>query len=415
MQISDKTKQANAAIDPQQRHHLLDALRGFALFGILFANIQGFGGWFDIAPADKAVIAGAQIYDSFMLFVIDGRFYTIFSFLFGLGFALQLSRLQKNDHSTAHTLYLRRLTVLAMIGLIHNFVFWFGDILTLYAALGFVLFWLRHISDKMVLILASVFMFIPIPGYLLFWYAGIDPDLGLYEVASSLVGGDGSLGPLFSAFGQNVQTTDLATFFRLNLELATARYGYYFDTWRIPKVLSIMLFGMWAGRQLVQGKLLENTQLLKNVMRWGFGIGLPGSLLYTYLSGLNSFQPHSIEGLWSVVAYTLAVFPIGFAYAALFAVLWRRSSIILQIFAAPGRMALTNYLLQTLLCIVIFYGVGFNLGSAGAPSSYVFIAIILFAFQVLLSNAWLKKHQYGPLEWVWRSLTYGRKVELRRV
>lgn len=409
----DEIKPAKTAIEPHHRHHLLDALRGFALFGILFANIAGFGLWYDLLPEEKMVIVGSQFYDAFMLLLVDGRFYTIFSFLFGLGFALQLSRLQENNRSTARSLYLRRLTILLAIGLVHNFVIWFGDILTLYAILGFVMLSLRNLSNKSVLVLAGLLMFMPVPGYLLFWYAEIAPDLGLYEASSRLLGGDGSISTVLAALKESIQTTELATFFQLNAGLGIARFGYYFDTWRIPKVLAIMLVGMWAGRHLVQGTLFSNKKLFKNVAIWGFAIGLPSSLVYVYLSGLNSFQPHSIEGLFSVVAYTLAVFPTGFAYAAVFALVWNKHAALLQVFAAPGRMALTNYLLQTLLCILIFYGVGFNFGASGAPISYITVAILLFSIQVVFSNLWLKKYKYGPLEWVWRSLTYGQKVTLR--
>ena len=403
-----------APISSNTRFDILDALRGFALFGIFFANIQYFAGWLFLDTSAKSTIEGAAIYDAFMLMIVDGRFYTIFSFLFGLGFSLQLSRLQTKVAGNANVLYLRRLSILLLISLIHLCVFWIGDILLLYALLGFVLFFMRKCSDRHLLIIAALLFLLPIPGYYLFWKLGIDPSLGLYLVAGHLVDGSDNVSGLLAGFYETVHTTSIVRFFELNFEIAIGRLGYYFDTWRIPKVLGIMLLGMWAGRQLIADKLLENTSLLKKVIFSGLVVGIPSTVIYTELGGLNSFQTHSADGFLSVIAYMLAVFPIAFAYIAIFTLLWRKHNSILSIFAAPGRMALTNYLLQTCLGIIVFYGIGFGLHIQGAPSSLVAIAILIFIFQVVLSNIWLKVFMYGPAEWVWRMLTYGKRLPIKR-
>jgi uncharacterized protein len=396
------------------RHDILDALRGFALFGICFANIPFFGGWLLVDGATKAAIDGAQFYDSFLLFAIDGRFYTIFSFLFGLGFSLQLSRLQQKDPINSNAIYLRRLVILLFIGLVHNFVIWLGDILLLYAVLGFVLFLLRRLSDKRILIIALIMLVLPIPGYLLMWYFNVDPDLGFYELSGVYFGLDADVSSFFRSYYESFNTPDLGHYFQLTPGLGIARVGYYFDTWRIPKVLGVMLLGMWAGRQLVSNKLLGNTQLFKRLIIIGMVVGIPASILYVNSGGLNTFQAHSMEGFWSVVAYELAVFPVAFAYASMFTLLWQKNTKFLSIFAAPGRMALTNYLAQTIISIGIFYGIGLQLGTTMAPLSFVVIAIVIFSSQVLLSNIWLRHYKYGPAEWLWRCLTYGQLLRIRR-
>jgi uncharacterized protein len=401
-----------APISTSTRHDILDALRGFALFGIFFANVQFFAGWLFLDSEAKASIAGANIYDAFMLIVIDGRFYTIFSFLFGLGFALQLSRLQNKVADKANSLYLRRLSILLLISLIHMCLFWIGDILFLYAMLGFVLFFMRKCTDRSLLVIAMILFVLPIPGYYLFWKLGVDPSLGLYQVVSYLVDGSDNMSGFFAGFYEVVHTTSVARYFELNMEIAIGRIGYYFDTWRIPKVLGIMLLGMWAGRQLVAGQLLENTALLKKTIIFGLIVGLPSTLAYANLSGLNSFQTHSLEGFLSVIAYMFAVFPIAFVYIAVFALLWRKYPSILSVFAAPGRMALSNYLLQTFLGISIFYGIGFGLHLEGAPLSLAAIAIMVFILQIIVSNLWFKKFAYGPVEWIWRMLTYGKRLPI---
>lgn len=412
----NKPKPADAApIPTSTRYDILDALRGFALFGIFFANIQYFAGWLFLDANAKGAIEGAAIYDAFMLMIIDGRFYTIFSFLFGLGFALQLSRLQNKVADKANLLYLRRLTILLLISLLHMCLFWIGDILFLYAMLGFVLFLMRKCADRSLLIIAALLFLLPIPGYYLFWQLGIDPSLGLYQVASYLVDGSDDISGFFAGFYETVHTTSVVRYFELNLQIAIGRLGHYIDTWRIPKVLGIMLLGMWAGRQLIAGKLLENTALLKKIILFGLVMGVPSTVLYAKLSGLHAFQAHSADGFLSVIVYMLAVFPIAFAYIAIFTLLWRKHASLLSVFSAPGRMALTNYLLQTFLGISIFYGIGFGMHLKGAPWSLVAIAILIFIVQVVISNLWLKAFMYGPAEWVWRMLTYGKRLPIKRL
>lgn len=396
------------------RYDILDALRGFALFGICFANIPFFAGWIFVGPDAKHDFLGAGLYDAFILFIVDGRFYTIFSFLFGLGFSLQLSRLQSKTNSNSSYFYLRRLALLLCIGFIHLTFFWAGDILLLYAVLGFVLLFMRNIADNKLIIIAVILLLLPVPGYLLFWIANVEPSLGMYQLAGYLVNGEQSVGSFFNGFYESVITPNMLRYFELNPALGVARIGYFVDTWRLPKVLAVMLIGMWAGRQLLSGRLLENKDLIRKTILYGLAIGLPSSVVYTYLSGLNSFQAHSIEGLWSVIAYLLAVFPLGFAYLAIFAQLWHKHANWLKVFAPPGRMALTNYLMQTLIGITIFYGIGFNLSITYGPLSFALVACSIFIFQVIFSNVWFKYFQFGPVEWTWRVLTYGRWFRLKK-
>lgn len=395
-----------------QRFDILDALRGFALFGICLANIAVFSGWVAMPPPVKQNMAYADAYDLFLAMTIDGRFYTIFSFLFGMGFALQLERLTKANGNAS--IYLRRLFFLLLIGLGHVFILWQGDILALYAIMGFCLFLLRGLSDKVVLLVGLLCLLLPIIGYALFWQLGLDPDAGFYERASRALGGDGSLPYFFQGFALNQSTTEWGVFYETQMGLSHFRVGYLIDSWRIPKVLGIMLIGMWAGRQLVKGQLVENIKLQKRTLLIGLVVGIPASIWLWKLGGLSIFSSHSMGGLLSVLAYTLAVFPMGFAYVAAFALLWHKAPHALSFFAAPGRMALTNYLGQTIICIVIFYGIGFGLGIKYSPLTLIILPIVIIVFQAMLSKWWLKRFKFGPAEWVWRCLTYGKRLPIKR-
>ncbi|MFP4208765.1 MAG: DUF418 domain-containing protein [Wenzhouxiangella sp.] len=393
-----------------ERHEVLDALRGFALFGILLANIQFFSGWAFIGPATRVELSGSSyvIWDFFHLAVIDGKFYTLFAFLFGLGFALQLERLDARGAAAA-SIFRRRTAILLGFGLIHLFVFWVGDILTPYALLGFVLLAVRRWQDRTLLWVAGLAFFFPIAGYLLFWMLGLPPSLGLYEISYSLMP-PGAQDPMV-----DLRLTGWDDRLQSSMALGILRFGHLFDTWRWPKLLCIMLLGLWAGRRLVSGELLGNTRLLFRVLMIGALSGGIAGPIMAHLGGLGFDQPHSIDGLFAVIAYTFAVIPLGIAYAAGFVLLWEKAAPVLKILAAPGRMALTNYLSQTLIGLTVFYGIGMNQAGLWSIQSLVVFSGVIYASQIVFSLLWLKSLRYGPMEWLWRSLTYGKAPPMKRV
>ncbi len=386
-----------------ERYDVLDALRGFALLGIFVANIRFFSGWEYLSQADRMALSGESyaLWDFVHLALIDGKFYTLFSLLFGIGFALQLSRLEGRG-AAATQIYLRRTFILLGFGLIHLFIFWEGDILTSYALLGFVLLAIRGWSDRALLIAAGVSLMAPPIGYALFWGFGIDQSLGLYGVGSVFC-------PAF--FSEPVSELRLATVseqLMCSVGGGFTRFGFMFDTWRWPKLFAIMLLGLWAGRQLVRGRLLKNTRLLIAILVIGGLSGAVAGPILASLNGIGFLRPHSVQGLYAVIAYTFAVIPLGLAYAAGFVLLWRMARPVLNVLAAPGRMALTNYLSQTAIGLIVFLGIGFDqAGLWSIQSLYLFVGAV-FIGQIVFSNLWLSRFQYGPLEWIWRALTYGQ-------
>ena len=391
----------------RDRIELLDALRGFALLGILLVNIRAWSGWFTLSDPERAVLAGGA--DSAMWFtllvaaVLEGKFYTIFSFLFGLGFALQLSRLQSRGlHGVA--IYRRRLLVLLGFGLIHMSLLWDGDILTLYALLGMLLPFVWGWSDRRLLVAAVLLILVPIPGIALVHHLGIERDLGLPALGNWLfvtLGGDVAQEKTW------LLREDFRSYLAWHLSGPPFRIGGFFETWRIPKVLAIMLIGLWAGRRLVDGRLFEDRMLLLWVAAAGFAIGVPANIAYALTGGLEQDPFPTVFA--ATVYYAIGVVPLGLAYAAIFVLAWRYLRPLLALFAPAGRMALTNYLCQTLAGIVIFYGIGFGLYRGVSPWVVTGIALVIFAAQLLLSRLWLSRFQQGPMEALWRRLTYGRR------
>lgn len=395
-------------IEPtRERITILDALRGLAIFGILFANLEDWSGWFSLSDQQAAALSGpraAEIYDFLQAMLVEGKFYTIFSFLFGLGFALQLSRLEKRG-ANGLAIFRRRLAILLAIGVLHMVLIWNGDILALYAALGFLLPFMRHWSDQRLLIGAVILILLPIPGGIIVHLLGITPGLGLFALGDRLfvaLGGD----PVQEAMWRTRK--DWASYFQWAIAGPPFRIGGFFASWRIPKVLAIMMLGLWAGRRLIAGTLLEDRSLLKRVAIIGFLIGLPANFAFAANGGLDQeeFRP----ALIAFILYALGVVPLGLAYAASFALAWPKAKAVLGIFAPPGRMALTNYLMHSVLGIAIFYGVGFSLFGKLGPLEICGVALAIFIGQIILSKLWLSTFAQGPVEALWRRLTYGGRA-----
>lgn len=259
------------------------------------------------------------------------------------------------------------------------------------------------------LLAATALILFPIIGYAAIHALGIRPTLGLDRVGETMfvaMGGFEGSDTATSVMWR--QREDWPSFFAWVLTGPPYRFGNFLESWRIPKVLGAMLIGVWAGRRLIRGQLLENRGLLKSVAMGGYLIGVPANIGYAMIGGLS--QDSFTDGLLATVLYAIGVVPLGLAYAATFALLWPTASAALRVFAAPGRMALTNYLLQSVLAIVIFHGVGFGLiGRIPAWTVYA-IVVAVFTAQVLFSRLWLAHFEQGPMEWLWRLGTYGRRT-----
>ncbi len=392
------------SIAASQRIAVLDALRGFALLGILLANIQYFAGWSFLKADGRAELAGAavtQVEGFLFLLLIDGKFYTVFSLLFGIGFALQLQRLQRRSPQ-ALTIYMRRLLALLLIGVVHLCLIWDGDILTLYAITGLLLLLLRNCSDRGLLFGAGLLILLPILGWPAVRVLGLDPIFGVKTLANQLWV-TRTQGSELSPVAWLAQP-DWASLWIWLQTGPVFRVAHLLDSWRLPKVLGVMMLGLWAGRRLGSG-LLEDRQLLGRIAVGGLVLGLPANAIYAALGGLH--HDAMGPGIAAQAAYALGVVPLGLAYVTLFVLASRGAGSPLRLLVPPGRMALSNYLGQSMICITLFYGVGFGLvGEFGPPGLYA-VALAIFAAQALLSTLWLQRFEQGPMEALWRWMTYG--------
>ncbi|HXH00054.1 MAG TPA: DUF418 domain-containing protein [Sphingomicrobium sp.] len=400
-----------APIGTGERSTILDALRGYALLGILIANMAGFIGYYFIDDAARAALPLAQLSDPtefLMEWLVVGKFYSIFSLLFGIGFAIQMGRLEQRGEGTPR--YLRRLAILFLIGLAHILLLWFGDIGALYALIGAVLLLFRKASDRVLLWGALICWSIPILWSAAIHFGGFQPAEPLFKLAFSMLAAVGvseqSALPIF-------RSADFLFHLRTHPADLLFRIGDLVYQMRFTKVLGMFLIGLWVGRRALYANLDQYRPLLRRTALIGLGIGLPlsaGKAALTMLAGDNPQLEFAAEFLYVLSTPTLAL-----GYAAGFALLWRAGRRGLLEWAAPaGRMALTNYLTQTIVQSAIFYGWGLGLiGKFGLVFILPF-SLAIFALQVTYSSIWLNHFRFGPVEWLWRSLTYGKWQPMRR-
>ncbi len=397
---------------PEDRATLIDALRGFALFGVCLGNIlTGFAWWTPTAhaPDTSALQLPSDHAAHFLIHaLVDGKFYSIFSLLFGLGFALQLTR--RTDEAGALTVYRRRLRILMVIGFIHLALFWIGDILLFYGLMGMVLLRLRHFEDRRLLRWVVLLLLMPVVFAL---PKVISPMLTLglpFFIPAELV----ARGFGFDLSSPTLITDifirgDLPTVMKGNLVGVWFRYGDLLDSGRPFKVLAMFLLGLLIGRHRAWERLADYMPLLRRVLLWGLALGLPASLGQAWVASLP--EGTTFAG-WRVVVdstlYALGVAPLAMGYAAGFVLLWRHPAWQrrLVLLAPTGRMALTNYLTQTLIGITLFYGIGFGLGTRLGATWFPLLALLILIVQTLFSQWWLARYRFGPMEWLWRSLTY---------
>jgi uncharacterized protein len=388
---------------PSERIVTLDIMRGFALLGILVVNMASFAGAALEQPTTPSDQAAAFIVAVFF----SGKFNSLFSMLFAIGFTLQLERLEQRVGEHARWVYVRRLLVLFAIGVAHAVLVWDGDVLHYYALLGFVLMFLRNASDRTIVVLIAILLLVPglrSLALILFatpeWTAArVAAQQELFATAATVLG-SGSFG---DAVAQNLQFLQRAYFSSAGLD-ATILLGYLL-------FLVTMLLGLLAGRHRWIQRAAENPALLRRIQWWALGLGLASGIV---LAVASRFTEPFVPSAWFVVArtaYALSRVALMVFYVATIVRLalnqrWLRW---LMPLAAAGRMPLTNYLLQSLLCTAIFYGWGFGLwGQVGAAAQLVLALAIFFVLQVPLSILWLRSFAYGPMEYLWRMASYGR-------
>lgn len=411
-----------APVSPGERIVHLDVLRGIALFGVLIANIWL---WFsgtifrfpELMPK-LTVLSPDSVAFFFVAIFVSGKALTTFSFLFGLGFAVQMMRAEAKGVPVV-PVFSRRMAVLFAMGVVHAILLWYGDILATYALLGFVLLLFRNRGQKTVLVWALL-LIVVVPLAL----------TSVELVYSTLTAGEGAPVASEESAAVPAEPSDDETRDQVLLEGFISgeptrivqgnlvMLGDMYAPLRALRkfwLLGLFLIGLYVGRRRIFEDLAAHRTLLRRLIIWGFPVGLAATLGETALRVAFGGQEDTLA--WFSLALAaidiVATAPFAFAYIAAACLLlersfWRR---VLTPFASVGRMALSNYIGQTVICLLLYIGMG--LMESGAHAVGLVLSCAIFGAQMVGSAWWLRRYRYGPLEWLWRSATYGRVQPMR--
>ncbi len=399
-------------VEASKRHIILDALRGFALLGICMANFPEFS-LYSFLPKEAAVAMPTSIWDFFTKYFlsifIDGKFYTMFSLLFGIGFSIIISNVAKRG-GNAFVIFYRRMLVLLIIGFLHLMFIWSGDILMLYALMGMILPLFIRASDKVLLWTAGILLFLPVILDFLLEALGVSLSAPIVDWQWRECAKVGITEDNFAYWLRDADS--YVKVFDFLIQGAIVRLQEFVDGHRWFKVLGLFMIGLYIGRHRLYADLDKRKQLLRRAAAWGLCLGLPLSCLYAY----DSMSGHPMgEGTHSLI-YFLSVYLTAFGYIGAIGLLYLRyrDAACWKILAYPGRMALTNYIGQSLLGMLIYYGTGLGFGADTGLIYVELIVLCVFAFQICFSALWLRYFRFGPLEWLWRCLTYLHLFPLRK-
>ena len=388
-----------APLPAAERIAALDVLRGIALFGIFIMNMPGFShSVFAPPPPDLPPLDAWVSWLRDLLFA--GKFNLMFGLLFGIGFHLQLGRLEAaRPGSGAVAIYARRLAVLLAIGLVHAALLWSGDVLVVYAVLGFGLLAIRRWSDRAVLsLLVFCLVFPAIAEALRPLLLSISTEaIGAFEVEDYLLSND-------AAFGHGSFLDAMAETLRVFAWYYRSALGAYSLGVFYVQMATGILLGVLVGRRGWVERLPALREPIRRAHLAALGVALLAGALSLAFSALGATGLDTLAK--SLGRPALMAF---YALSVLRLLAWPGAARWLRPFALAGRMPLSNYLLQTLLGLVVFYGWGLGFWNRVSPSVEVALATGLYFFvQLPLSAAWLARFRYGPVEYVWRRLTYGR-------
>lgn len=396
-------------VPTSERYTILDVLRGFALLGVIVANMATHSGYFFLSNAQKENLDLLHI-DGIVTwvlhFLVDGKFYSLFALLFGIGFALQMQR-AKSKGTSFKGRYRRRLLILFIIGLLHAIFFYVGDILTVYAITGAFLILFRKSSSTVALRWAFVLLLLPVVQYTFFWIPAIGTPGPVGEVRN----------PMFDQLVLNYQQGSVFEILTTNIGgLIFGRYPELFFTGRFFRVLAMFLIGFYAARKTLFNPSGPQLSLLKRIVILGAVIGIPCNIVLAIIMETNEYQGLGLYGIIQPLVYAYGVPALCFVYTSAIILLYQKSAWqkALGAFAPVGQMALTNYLMQSVICCFIFMSYGLGWFGRVGPAILMLIGLSIYGSQVMFSKWWLTRYHFGPMEWLWRSLTYRAWQPMRR-
>ncbi|AFZ72358.1 DUF418 domain-containing protein [Natronobacterium gregoryi] len=401
--------------DPDDRILGLDVLRGFALLGILVINVWLFA--MPMVASYNPTLYGDFSGGSYVAWFVshvffEQKFVTLFTFLFGAGMVLFLESKERKGQP-ARRLHFRRVFWLLVIGLGHAYLLWYGDILVAYALCGFVLVFVRNWRPKWLLALGLVMFALPALFYLLSGVGYVVADAGTQaEIEQAMLTGTGA-DP--DAVDEEIATYRGGWLEQMDHRIATAAMmhtvGFVFESfWTLG---GLMIVGM----ALYKWGVLSNersTRFYRRLLVGGATVGLALILTGVWYRELVDWNTAHVLLFAHQFNYWGSLL-VALAYVSGAMLLCRAAAggLVTTALSAVGRTAFSNYLLQTVLATSIFYGHGIGLFGQLSRAELLGVVVLIWTIQVPLSVAWLNRYRFGPVEWVWRTLTYGDRQPMR--
>ena len=378
------------------------------------ANLVSFFGVYWMSAETRMAMAGGALGEAVIFgmdWLIEGKFYSVFSILLGVGFAIQWQRAASRGQSRPSfgRFFRKRMAVLIGIGLLHLYLIWAGDILTLYGVMGLLLPTLARGQNRARFALIILCLTVPFATHVLVYSTEgrVDPRPPFVELGTEVrekLGGEGKSSLELFADGNPKE------YLAWNSGYAVARPGTYLQGGRPAHVLGLFLIGAWIGASLIP-RLASLGRSLRVTAVVGALVGLPASFVYALikLRHAQSTFMLSPEGLLQTAAYALGTTPLALSYLALAVLAWRTDAgrRLLQWFVPLGRMALSVYISQTIIQLFVFTSWGLGLATRTPVMLLPIAAAAILVVQRQACIWWLARHRQGPLEWVWRRATYG--------
>jgi len=373
----------------KSRIEVVDALRGFALLGVLLANVP-----FSNDPSMASVFDGTLGFLSDLL--ISKKFITIFSILFGFGFYIQMSRAETSGVNFK-SYFLKRMALLFLIGTIHCFVLWNGDIIMSYAFGGVFLLLIRNWSIKKTIILAVIFNVV-LTGIVFIGNSALEWQVYDYDYGLALV---------------HPTTDSYLEYLRVNTIMAP--WVNFFKDMPITLIYTFgnMLIGVILGKLDFFRLPVRLKKITNGMILLGFTVGFIASYFF-HLVTVGELEL-DIPLLWVPFVLAAGMIIQALGYIALFVSLYQKGFFkkMLQGFKYVGKTALSNYISQSVFYLFVFFHCtnGLELfGKVSISETYV-IALVFFIIQSVLSHLWLKSHEQGPIEYWWKKMSY--KINLK--
>ena len=396
-----------APILPRERVVTLDVLRGFALCGVMIGNMILYSGQWASRGAGPDPTTLDQIADWFLTIFVRSKAQTLLTLLFGFGFAVQLLRAEERREPVMG-LYIRRLVVLFALGVLHVTVLWWGDVMWGYAISGFGLLAFLRMSNRKRILWALGLIFVPT-------LIATMPEVSRAALPAFLE--PPAFGAHTARMAAALHRTDHAGLAWEHLRYAlvfSSRIWFWYYFWTLGR----FLLGYVAGKlRLFDNDGADHLPVFRRLAAWCGAIAIVATAIdVVRWVGLLPPPPHA---LWTRLAFALVheigLLALTLAYVAIVVLLmqrptWRR---LLRILAPVGRMPLTTYFSQSLICTFIFYGWGLGWAGSVGTAGCLGLALAIFTVQIPICHLWLRVYRFGPLEWVWRSAVYLKLQPMR--